>query len=541
MAKIVTIAEALTALLNREKILRAELTALQDAVRSSQVDSANDPTRSIVERIAARVEEVASREPDVQIIDRTVTKIQQVESQQFDISPVVERIDALSERVDKAGDVGYEFDLPRGRYRFKQPNGEFSPWHHLNSGGGGLGQGQVQTLIDASLPDIPELQVKSSGSLVVANPDAIDFGPSFNVAESPSGTAYVTIDTTLFTSLEYLGTWDASTNTPTITTGTHAGTNGDFYLVATSGSTLVDGESTWNVGDVIIWNSDLTQWQKVGTLSQNIWATVQADTGSTTTNAPNDTLSILGDGDVATSITGDTLTLDASALRTDIDTNATNISNLDGRVTTNEGDIATNTTNINTNSTDISNLDDRVTVNEGDISTNTTNISNNTDAIADLEASTYASTAIRVEATGSQNLTANASTVVAWDTINHTVGSLGFDNANDEIDIVADGIYNINLMLRFDPPAIGVLSNIALEIEVDTGAGFNPIAEELVQNGVISGGAAFTLHCSTDWNLSAGDKIRALMTYNSTLGGILAIIFPTTNAPINHMAVHRVA
>lgn len=59
--------------------------------------------------------------------------------------------------------------------------------------------------------------------------------------------------------LNYKGTWNATTNTPTITSG--VGTDGDFYIVAVAGTTTIDGISSWAVGDQIIF--DGTVWQKV--------------------------------------------------------------------------------------------------------------------------------------------------------------------------------------------------------------------------------------------------------------------------------------
>jgi hypothetical protein len=58
--------------------------------------------------------------------------------------------------------------------------------------------------------------------------------------------------------MNYQGTWNASTNTPTIASG--VGTKGFFYKVSVAGSTLIDGNSSWNVGDVIAF--DGTTWDK---------------------------------------------------------------------------------------------------------------------------------------------------------------------------------------------------------------------------------------------------------------------------------------
>ena len=57
----------------------------------------------------------------------------------------------------------------------------------------------------------------------------------------------------------YEGTWNATTNTPTLASG--VGTQGSYYIVSVSGTTTIDGISDWNVGDWIIF--DGTAWQQV--------------------------------------------------------------------------------------------------------------------------------------------------------------------------------------------------------------------------------------------------------------------------------------
>jgi len=59
--------------------------------------------------------------------------------------------------------------------------------------------------------------------------------------------------------LNYKGTWNASTNTPTLTSS--SGTKGDYYQVSVAGSTSLDGISNWGVGDVAAFNG--TTWQRI--------------------------------------------------------------------------------------------------------------------------------------------------------------------------------------------------------------------------------------------------------------------------------------
>jgi hypothetical protein len=57
----------------------------------------------------------------------------------------------------------------------------------------------------------------------------------------------------------YEGTWNASTNTPTIVSS--VGSKGDYYIVSTAGSTNINGITSWNIGDWIIFNG--STWDKV--------------------------------------------------------------------------------------------------------------------------------------------------------------------------------------------------------------------------------------------------------------------------------------
>ncbi len=60
--------------------------------------------------------------------------------------------------------------------------------------------------------------------------------------------------------LNYQGGWNAATNTPAIASG--VGTTGDFYVVQTAGTTVIDGINSWAVGDKANFNG--TVWEKIG-------------------------------------------------------------------------------------------------------------------------------------------------------------------------------------------------------------------------------------------------------------------------------------
>jgi hypothetical protein len=59
--------------------------------------------------------------------------------------------------------------------------------------------------------------------------------------------------------INYKGTWNASTNDPTLVSS--VGTKGDYYVVSTAGSTNLNGTTLWGVGDWAVFNGSI--WQKV--------------------------------------------------------------------------------------------------------------------------------------------------------------------------------------------------------------------------------------------------------------------------------------
>lgn len=81
--------------------------------------------------------------------------------------------------------------------------------------------------------------------------------------------------------LTYKGTWNASSNSPTLTSG--VGTNGDYYVVSTPGSTNLDGITDWQIGDWAIFNG--TAWQKID--QSNTVTSVNGETGAVVLGVAN--------------------------------------------------------------------------------------------------------------------------------------------------------------------------------------------------------------------------------------------------------------
>jgi trimeric autotransporter adhesin len=77
--------------------------------------------------------------------------------------------------------------------------------------------------------------------------------------------------------LVYQGTWNASTNSPTLASG--VGTKGYYYVVSVAGSTNLDGITDWQVGDWAVFNG--TVWQKVDNSEITYVSNVATGTGLT--------------------------------------------------------------------------------------------------------------------------------------------------------------------------------------------------------------------------------------------------------------------
>lgn len=94
-----------------------------------------------------------------------------------------------------------------------------------------------------------------------------------------SSTDYDTTWTTITGTLSYQGTWNASTNTPTLTSS--VGTNGYYYVVNVAGSTNLNGITDWQVGDWAIFNGSV--WQKLD--QTDVVTSVNGETGAVVLDA----------------------------------------------------------------------------------------------------------------------------------------------------------------------------------------------------------------------------------------------------------------
>jgi hypothetical protein len=116
-------------------------------------------------------------------------------------------------------------------------------------------QGQLTALADTNIA-ISNTQVSGLGSAAL-----LTAGAAGGVATLDGGGTVPTsqLPAAVLGALKYQGTWNASTNTPTLASG--VGTQGYYYVVSVAGSTNLDGIASWAVGDWAIYSG--TAWQKI--------------------------------------------------------------------------------------------------------------------------------------------------------------------------------------------------------------------------------------------------------------------------------------
>jgi hypothetical protein len=126
--------------------------------------------------------------------------------------------------------------------------------------GGGTSQSVLDTLasLQTQITNLIPSQTGNSGKYLTTN------GTALSWASIAGG------------GLSYQGTWNASTNTPTLVSST--GVNGYYYITATAGSTNLDGITDWQIGDWLLFNG--TVWQKID--QSNLVTSVAGRTGAVT-------------------------------------------------------------------------------------------------------------------------------------------------------------------------------------------------------------------------------------------------------------------
>ena len=125
--------------------------------------------------------------------------------------------------------------------------------------GGGTSQSVLDTLtsLQTQITNLIPSQTGNSGKFLTTN------GTSTSWASVAGG-------------LSYQGTWNASTNTPTLTSS--VGVNGYYYITDVAGSTNLNGITDWQIGDWLLFNGSV--WQKID--QSNLVTSVAGRTGAIT-------------------------------------------------------------------------------------------------------------------------------------------------------------------------------------------------------------------------------------------------------------------
>jgi hypothetical protein len=133
----------------------------------------------------------------------------------------------------------------------------------------------ASTIPNTDITGLGTASTKDAG--VALGVATLDAGGKVPVSELPAA---------VLGALSYQGTWDASTNTPTLTSS--VGTKGYYYVVSVAGNTNLNGITDWLVGDWAVYNGSI--WQKVD--NTETVTSVNGQTGAvvlTTTNVAEGT------------------------------------------------------------------------------------------------------------------------------------------------------------------------------------------------------------------------------------------------------------
>ena len=146
---------------------------------------------------------------------------------------------------------------------------------NLTAGGSGSGIKSSVTIEGTDKEIVVSETAGNNGTVTFAFPGGGFTAPDGSSATTQSNsdnstklatTAYVdSMIATVPAGLVFKGSWNANTNTPTLTSG--QGTVGNYYIVSVAGNTNLDGITDWAVGDWAVFTDDgaggADQWDKI--------------------------------------------------------------------------------------------------------------------------------------------------------------------------------------------------------------------------------------------------------------------------------------
>lgn len=142
----------------------------------------------------------------------------------------------------------------------------------VTAGSYGSASKSLSAIVDAQ----GRLTSLSAQNIAIATAQITDAGQPFGAATlDASGTLTASqIPASLLGALKYQGTWNALTNTPTLTSS--VGTQGYYYVVNVAGTTNLNGITDWQINDWAIFNG--SAWQKID--NTDLVTSVNGYTGS---------------------------------------------------------------------------------------------------------------------------------------------------------------------------------------------------------------------------------------------------------------------
>ena len=263
-----------------------------DKVFSNDVDGVADNLFSAVKNSVSEIKAMQQRKAaeNVQLVIQALKKIESDLQDKYDgVTTVIEKrvstikdgrdgLDGRNGRDGKDGRPGRD-GAPGARGAMGVPGTDG------RDGEDGVSVTDAKIDFDGSLV----ISLSSGREINVGEVVAPDLAEKIKVITNGGGTSQSVLDSlaslqaqiTALSNLgavNYVGTWDASTNNPTITSG--SGDKGDYYVVSVAGSTSIDGQTLWGVGDWIIFNGVV--WQRVDGGSTGDFTTVNASGNITT-------------------------------------------------------------------------------------------------------------------------------------------------------------------------------------------------------------------------------------------------------------------
>lgn len=356
--------------------------------------------------------------------------------------------------------------------------------------------------------------------------------------------------------LNYKGTWDALNNSPVLQSS--VGTKGDYYVVSVAGSTNLNGETLWGVGDWAVFNGSI--WQKVdgGDTGNLVSLTVTSLTGymyanntnpvtaSTTipvasvTGAVPNTVNIIAGAGLAGggALTGNvTLTANVTAAVTNVATGT----GLTGGPITSTGTISIANTTVTAGTYGSAGAVPQVTVNAQGQLTAAGNVGI---AIPVANVSGAVPNTVNVlpgtGLSGGGALTANVTLNLA----NTTVASGTYGNSTNVPQITVDAQGRITSASNVAIPAGGTVTNIATGTGLTGGpittTGTISLANTAVAAGTYGNGtqvAQFTVDAQGRLTASSNVSISAITLGNASLspGGTVSTV---GNLTVNNVTIN---